>query len=343
MKIIVGMSGGIDSAVAAFLLKKQGYEVSGAFYKLFESSKEESRCCDLDSALYIGKLIGINVATIDVSAEFKKEIIDNFLFAYGSGITPNPCTVCNEKIKFGLGLKRAQEFFGSLLFATGHYVIIDKKEGIHLMKAKDKMKDQSYMLWRLSREQLSNTTFPLGMYTKDEVREIAKAFKMPPKKESEDVCFVSGRLNVFLRENLGESKGVVVDTSGKILGEHRGAYLYTIGQRSGLNIPYKFPLYVVAVDVISNTVTVGAKEECFFAKSLISDTNFIEEWNGEPVELTGKVRYRNEEKKCILRKEGESILVEFAEPQFAIAGGQSLVLYDKERVFGGGVIQRAFR
>jgi len=344
MKIIVGMSGGVDSSVAAYLLKKDGNEVHGVFYKLSRVNREdEKRCCDIVSAEYAARLLGIKVEIVDIHEEFEHDIVEGFLTSYKEGITPNPCTLCNEKIKFGLGFKKAKEIIGSSYFATGHYAIIEKNGTLHLKKGVDNDKDQSYMLWRLSKKQLFETFFPLGTYTKDEVKTIAKDLKIPYRRESQDICFINGKLRDFLREAFGESQGRIIDTHGNILGEHRGAYLYTVGQRSGIDISYKYPLYVININMADNTVTVGSREECFFGKVLLTDFNAIEEWNEAPISLKGKVRYKSVDSDCMLKKEGNDILVEFMQPQFAVTPGQSLVLYKGNYVFAGGIIKKAFR
>ena len=343
MKVIVGMSGGIDSSVAAYLLKKDGFDVFGVYFRLFKEEEEVSRCCDLGSVINAGRVIGIPVEVIDVKEEFEKNIVRYFINAYKSGITPNPCTVCNEKIKFGLGFEKALEIFDGSLFATGHYAIIDKNEEVHLKKGVDKLKDQSYMLWRLEKKQLEKTIFPLGGFTKEQVYQIAKELKLPPRKESEDVCFIQGKLVNFLKEHIGEEHGKILDRYGDVLGEHKGAYFYTIGQRSGLGVSSSKPLYVIALDIKNNYVLVGDREDCYFKYAEIIDTNFIEQWNYEEIVLSGKVRYHGEENRCILKQKGERIVVEFLTPQFAITPGQSLVLYKDDTVFGGGVIKKAFR
>jgi tRNA-specific 2-thiouridylase len=344
MKVIVGMSGGIDSSVAAYLLKKEGFDVFGAYFKLFKEEEEEvSRCCNLGSVINAGRVIGIPVEVIDVKEEFEKNIVRYFINAYKSGITPNPCTVCNEKIKFGLGFEKALEIFGDSLFATGHYAIIDKNEEVHLKKGIDKLKDQSYMLWRLKGNSLRKTIFPLGKFKKKEVYIIAEELHLPKKRESEDVCFIQGKLVNFLKEHIGEKRGKILNKKGDVLGEHKGAYFYTVGQRSGLGVSSAKPLYVISLDIKNNYVLVGDREDCYFKYAEIIDTNFIEQWNYEEIVLSGKVRYQSEENRCILKQEGERTVVEFLTPQFAITPGQSIVLYKDDTVFGGGVIKKAFK
>lgn len=346
MKVIVGLSGGVDSFVSAYILKKNGFDVYGAFFQLFNKEEEElSRCCDINSVGVIERILEIPVKAIDIHKEFEELIIKNFLESYKAGFTPNPCTICNEKIKFGLGFSKAKMIIGESLFATGHYakVEVDELGDYHLIKGKDRNKDQSYMLWRLSKDALRQTIFPLGDMLKSEVYKIAKALNFPPKKESEDLCFIRGKLFDFLRNHLNINKGKIFDSSGRILGEHNGFYFYTIGQRSGLNVSYKEPLYVIALDAISNSVILGTKDECMFNRCEISEVNILERWDGGDINLKGKVRYRNPEEECILKKEDGKIVVEFCRAQFAVTPGQSLVLYKGDTVFLGGVINKAYK
>jgi tRNA-specific 2-thiouridylase len=337
------MSGGVDSSIAAYLLKKEGFEVYGAYFRLFKGKDEEaSRCCDLGGVVNVSKVIGIPVEVVDVSVEFEKNIVEYFIDAYKNGITPNPCTVCNEKIKFGLGFEKAMEVFGASLFATGHYAIIEKENGVHLKKGVDKHKDQSYMLWRLNKNSLERTIFPLGKFTKEQVYQIAEGLYLPKRKESEDVCFVQGSLIDFLKKHIPEKDGKIINKKGEVLGRHKGVYFYTIGQRSGLGVSSGRPLYVTGLDIVHNYVILGEREECYFKYAEITETNFIENWSYESVELSGKVRYRSEESGCILKKDGDRIIVEFLTPQFAVTPGQSLVLYKGDTVFGGGVISKAW-
>ncbi len=338
MKVIVGMSGGVDSSVAAYILKERGFEVYGAYFKMLEGKES-----DIKAAEQVARYLNIPFAVVDVKKEFFEAVIEDFLERYKSGLTPNPCVICNEKIKFGISFKKAESIFGRALSSSGHYAIIEKAGGsVHLRKGIDKRKDQSYMLWKLTREEFSNTILPLGTLTKEEVYKIAEQSGIPfIKKESQDICFVNGKLRDFLKEHFKEKKGDIV-FRGKVIGTHRGAYFYTVGQRSGLGISYKEPLYVVRIDAKTNTVYVGTREECFFKYAEISETNFIEEWSGEPVALYGKVRYQFKEKPCTLKKENGKVVVEFKEKQFAITPGQSLVLYRGDFVFGGGIIVKAY-
>ena len=297
----------------------------------------------LSNAKKVAELIRIPLVIIDVREEFKNSVIEDFLKQYKMGFTPNPCVKCNEKIKFGIAFEKAQKLFKGALFASGHYAIIEKNSLIRLKKAKDRRKDQSYMLWRLKQWQLKETLLPLGLFTKEEVYKIAEKLNIPiPKNESQDVCFIDGKLKDFLKKYLPVKRGEIITTKGEIIGKHEGAYFYTVGQRSGLGVSHNTPLYIVKIDAKRNRIIVGTREECYFKYAEITDINFIEEWNKKEIKLSAKVRYKSRESACILRKEQKKIVVEFLEKQFAITPGQSLVLYKNEYVFGGGIIKKAY-
>ncbi len=346
MKVAVGLSGGVDSAVSAYLLQSYGYDVLGVFFKLVgDESDTPSRCCEIERAREVAGLLGIPFHAIDVQEQFESEVVSAFLDSYRNGLTPNPCTICNEKIKFGISFDRVSQMFGvDTYFATGHYARIEKNNGlIRLKKGIDETKDQSYMLWRLRRDVLVRCIFPLGKLRKKEVLSIASKIGIVPGKESEDLCFISKNLKDFLSVHLGRRKGHIVTTDGRVIGEHDGAWFFTVGQRGGLGVSFGKPLYVISLDTKENTVIVGSKDDCMFDGCEVIDTNIIEEWDGSPIMLRGKVRYRSPEKECIAERIGEKMVVRFKEPQFAVTPGQSLVLYSDDTVFGGGVISKALK
>ena len=337
MRVIIGMSGGVDSSVAAYLLKKQGYDVIGIFLKNLPYKISKQRNIDI-----IGKSIGIPIYVIDVQEEFQKEIIQNFINQYKNGFTPNPCVLCNERIKFGIGIEKAEEMFGPSLFATGHYAIIERKNNsFHLKKGKDSLKEQSYFLWRLTQDKLSKIIFPLGNLTKNEVYKIASQISVPHnKRESQDICFIQGKIKDFLKQHIPGNKGKIVDINGRVIGEHNGAFLYTIGQRSGLNVSLGKPMYVIRIDAKDNTVVLGERKDCLFRYAELTDTNFIENWDFKEKKLMCVMRYRAKESPCILKMDEGKTIVQFDIPQFAVAPGQSLVLYNNDYVFGGGIIKK---
>lgn len=343
MKVIVGMSGGVDSSIAAYLLKKEGWDVIGILFNTVERPDEVSKCCNFNAVIAAGKMLHIPVKVVDVYEEFNREIIQDFVNQYKNGFTPNPCVLCNEKIKFGFGLKKVEELFKGSFFATGHYAIIEKNGRLHLKAGVDKGKDQSYMLWRLKQWQLKKTIFPLGVFTKRDVYKIAEEIKLPVlTPESQDVCFIPSKVKVFLEKYLSQREGEIINREGKILGKHNGAYFYTVGQRRGLHISHPAPLYVVRIDTEKNVVFVGEREECFFRTAELDCVNFIEKWDFTERRLTGKPRYHAKASSCVLRKDGDKVVVQFDVPQFAVTSGQSLVLYDGDYVFGGGIIKRAY-
>ena len=338
MKVYVGLSGGIDSGVSAYLLKKDGFEVVGTFFKL-ENEAHLSRCCDITNAQLIARTLKIPFVEIDVSEEFNESVKNYFLESLKAGLTPNPCTVCNEKIKFGIGFEKVKKLFGEGLFATGHYAI---REDSHLKKGIDSVKDQSYMLWRLKKTELVNYIFPLGTYLKSDVINLGLSINLPVAKESEDLCFIEGNIKDFIRAHLSEKEGDIVDKSGKVIGKHKGAYFYTIGQRSGLGISYKEPLYVIDTDPVNNLVVVSTYEDCFFKSAELTEVNQLEDV--EPSKLyKAKIRYQSAFADCYVKENNGTVSVEFTTPQFAITKGQSIVVYDNNTVVLGGVIKKGIR
>ena len=357
MKIAIAMSGGVDSSLAANLLKKEGHDVVGITFRMWP--KEECgasfgrACCNLEAitrARAVAEDLGIPYYVIDFSEDFKREVIDYFCGEYLKGVTPNPCIICNEKIKFGLLLDKARQL-GASSIATGHYAKIDydKRSGRFLLKeGRDKLKDQSYFLFSLSQDQLKRAVFPLGNFTKDKVRGIAKRFKMKTfdTASSQDVCFINDtNYAEYIKKRTGVEiiKGDIVDKEGNVLGRHKGIPFYTIGQRRGLGIAHAEPLYVTAIDIKNNRLIVGVKKD-MLKKSLVADRlNWISvDGIDKPIKVLAKIRYNHKKAKAVVTRLGDdSVRVEFSEPQGSPAPGQAVVFYNKDMVVGGGWIREA--
>jgi tRNA-specific 2-thiouridylase len=348
-KVMVAMSGGVDSSVAAMLLTDEGYNVSGVTMCLGISAEEDgSRCCGaaaVDDAKRVCDRLKIPHYVFDYAGELEDKVIAKFISEYRKGRTPNPCVECNRYLKFGSLLEKAK-VLGFDFLATGHYAAIEKNEdGYFLSRAKDSKKDQTYFLYPMPYEGLGNVLFPLAPLTKDEVRVIAKKASLPvaEKQESQDICFVTQKnYQEFLLERGQEFKpGPIVDMQGKIMGRHRGIIFHTIGQRGGLGISHPTPLYVVSIDPDKNRIVVGEKKD-LMAKGLIAgDINMLtKSW---PQEVYAKIRYRKKEALCDVTDADGKLRVIFAEEQEAITPGQSVVFYENDRVLGGGTIEEVLR
>lgn len=335
------MSGGVDSSVAAFLIKDGGDECAGAIMRLLAQSAEE------EAARSVAERLGIPFHVFPLECEFRENVIKPFIDAYRAGLTPNPCVDCNRSMKFGKFLELARSL-GMSHIATGHYAVVERDAASGrwlLRRGADLKKDQSYVLWTLTQEQLSRTLLPLGSLSKEEAREIAEAqgFSNAHKKESQDICFVpDGDYAAFIRETTGRAgePGKFVDESGRVIGGHKGLIHYTIGQRRGLGLSLREPLYVRAKDAESNTVTL-CPESGLYSKTLTaSRANFIAvEKLDRPMRVRAKIRYRAAEQPATVEQLSEDKLrIEFDEPQRAVTPGQSVVLYDGDYVVGGGVI-----
>jgi tRNA-specific 2-thiouridylase len=345
MKIAAAMSGGIDSSVAAALLKQTGHDVIGVTMKLTNTPNSRKAIAD---ARKVAKKLGIPHHVIDLQDTFKRTIISDFCQEYASGRTPNPCVQCNQHIKFGILWEKAKEL-GVDFLATGHYARIEKtSRGRYLLKkGKDKGKDQSYFLCQLTQEQLKRTLFPIGDLTKDKVRKIAREMELPvtTQPESQEICFVTdndhGR---FLKDNYrGKIKtGPIMDLKGNKLGEHQGIMFYTIGQRKGLGISAAKPLYVTAIEPEENTVIVGPKENTYSNELAADNLNWITDAvPKKSTKVKARIRYRHPEAEAIVRMIDEnSVYVKFAKPQMAITPGQAVVFFDGDTVIGGGRIIR---
>ena len=346
---MIGMSGGVDSSVAALRLMEAGYECIGVTMKLYSGS-EEGTCCslsDVEDAKSVCARLGIPHYTLNFTREFERDVMGPFAASYEAGLTPNPCIDCNRHLKFQAMWQRAREL-GCDFVATGHYArIAAAGDALRLKKAADPEKDQTYVLYFLSQEQLRHTLFPLGELTKAQVREIAAAhgFVNAQKQDSQDICFVpDGDYGAFLERFTGKryESGDFIDRDGKILGRHRGAVRYTLGQRKGLGVSAETRLYVTAKDMGKNTVTLGSNGELFSSELTADHLTLQGEIPAEGLALRGKIRYRQTEKPCRVFRMGEDLLrVKFDSPQRAVTPGQALVLYDGDTVFGGGTIRES--
>ncbi len=353
-RILAAMSGGVDSSVAALLMQREGYEVIGISMDLYDFSAvkkgRSGTCCSLDDlydARRVCDQLGIPYYVLNLREEFRKEVIDPFVQEYSSGRTPNPCILCNEYLKFRALLRKADEL-GAEGVATGHYAVIRRGENgkCRLFASPDASKDQSYFLFSLDSERLERIRFPVGGMAKTEVRRIAGEAGLPvfEKKESQDVCFVTDdSYTQFLsRKGLKEQEGHFVDKKGTVLGAHRGILRYTVGQRKGLGIAAKEPLYVVAIDAEKNEVILGTEDETLAAGATAVRVTFVA---GEPpaaeFRATAKVRYRHAGVPSTVRCEGGKIQVRFDAPQKSVTPGQALVLYDGDEMLGGGWIECA--
>jgi tRNA-specific 2-thiouridylase len=355
MKIVVGLSGGVDSAVAALLLKRAGHDVVGLFMKNWEDDDDDEYCStreDLIDAVSVAETIGIDVEAVNFAAEYRERVFSSFLAEYRAGRTPNPDVLCNAEIKFKAFLDHALAM-GAHCIATGHYARLEERGGrFALLKGLDASKDQSYFLHRLNQAQLAKTLFPVGHLHKSEVRRIAKAAGLPnhAKRDSTGICFIGERpFREFLSRYLPREPGPMVTPSGESVGEHQGLMYYTIGQRQGLGIGGRRdggdePWYVAAKDPSTNTLTVvqGHDHVLLLKKSLrAADATWI---GGEPPSGVGdglgaKTRYRQADSACGLKLAGEDAFeLEFSAPQWAVTPGQSAVVYRGEVCLGGGVI-----
>ena len=347
-KIMLGMSGGVDSSVSAILLKEKGFDVVGCTLELYAGSS----CCNINTyidAKNVCKQIEIPHFTFDLKNEFKKYVIDDFIDCYKNEKTPNPCIECNKYMKFGFMYKKAKEM-GINYIATGHYAKTEYSEKYKrwvLKKSNAGKKDQSYVLWNIPKELIEFVRFPLGDFnSKDEIREIARNhnLKVASKPDSEDICFIpDGNYKKFLEENsdIKQNPGDIVLKKGTVLGRHTGLHNYTIGQRKGLGVSYKSPLFVLGFDSKKNNVVVGSEEELYKKEVIVEDINLLlfDKIEGE-LEVSVKTRYsQNETKAKITQLDGSRIKIVFETPVRALTPGQSAVFYiDSDIVVGGGKI-----
>lgn len=347
-KALIGMSGGVDSSVAAFLTQRSGFDCIGATMKLY-TGEEEGTCCsvdDVEDARSVAFRLGMPFYVFNFSQDFQEQVMDDFVRCYQTGLTPNPCIQCNRHLKFDRFLRRAKEL-GCSHIVTGHYARIAQLPGGRwcLQKAVDEAKDQTYFLYTLTQEQLSHTLFPLGSLTKAQARQIAEdqGFINARKRDSQDICFVpDGDYMAFLERYTGEKStpGDFLDLQGNVVGRHIGAAGYTLGQRKGLGLAMGAPVYVCDKDMAANTVTVGPNEALFRRALLADDLNWMTiEALTEPLRVKAKARSRMTEQSATIYPEaGGKVRVEFDEAQRAITPGQAVVFYDGELVLGGGTI-----
>lgn len=338
-KVILGMSGGVDSSVSAALLQKKGFLVEGIFLEFWDVDDS-----NFEDAKKVADLLGITLHRVDAKKEFKEKVMDHFISEYESGRTPNPCVLCNPKMKFRILMEKMKEFGGDFV-ATGHYAIV--KNG-RLFQAKDKKKDQSYFLYGLKKEQLEKIIFPLGEFEKTQIREMAREFSLPnyEKSESQDVCFVLEKdFSEFLKKYIKKDKGDIVDTNGKLLGKHIGLPFYTIGQRRGINVGGEGPYYVAQKNFEKNELVVTNNSDdprLVAGEMIVSDVNWIRDKVNFPLVSDVKIRYQTGSIRATIETVENDItkcIVKFEEPQKTITPGQSAVFYDKKEVLGGGIIE----
>ncbi len=342
-KVLIGMSGGVDSSVAALLLKKQGYEVIGVTMTLFDEEKPNDGCLSnssLEDAKLICDKLGIKHYVIDLKKEFKKYVIDDFIKNYINGFTPNPCVMCNKYLKFGLLYKKAKEL-GCDYIATGHYA--SQKEG-KLMISNCGKKDQTYFLYAIDKKILKHLIFPLENFeNKEEIRKIAieNDLFVAKKKDSQEICFIPNNDYVsFIGKNssMKNLEGNFIDKEGNILGRHKGIINYTIGQRKGLGISYKVPLYVIDINTDNNTVTLGEEKDLYSNSLVATNVNLLVD--ELPSSVEAKIRYRSSLAKAkVSTLDNNDLKIVFDIPQRAITKGQSVVLYKDGVCLGGGIIK----
>ena len=352
-RVVVAMSGGVDSSVAALLLRRAGWDVVGVTLKLYSLDESElpdghQGCCTLDDvedARSVCRKLGISHYVLNMEREFRDQVMDYFVAEYSRGRTPHPCIACNDKIKFSQLMARA-DALGAQYVATGHYACVERTPGnAVLKKGIDQSKDQSYVLFGMTQRQLARTLLPVGGYTKDEIRQLAVDAQLitADKPDSQDICFIPlGDYREFLRERAASVPGDIVDLEGKVMGIHQGIEFFTVGQRRGLGLPKTAgePLYVVRMEADTNRVVVGLESALYVEQASVSAVNYVSGEippDGTPVSV--KIRYKAYQAPATVHPRAGGAIVRFREPQRAVTPGQAAVFYDGDILLGGGTIE----